>query len=99
MLRAVGGCRIILRPPDAKQHDSAPIAAKAPRMSVSCGPKKFETRNCVPAKAMPQTAAAGSTPLSPLNPPITRIRYAGTNSETGAQMRPTPALKPRAADP
>jgi len=32
------------------------------------------------------------TPLS-FHPAITTIRYAGMNSETGAQMRPTPALK------
>src|SRR5690348_17024360 len=41
---------------------------------------------------MPQAAAAGSTLRKPVHPLMTAIRYAGTNSETGAQMRPTPAL-------
>ncbi len=72
---------------------SDPMAAMDARISVSCGPMKFETTNCVPAKAMPQTAAAGQTSRKPRLPAITRIRYAGMNSETGAQRRPTPALR------
>ena len=46
------------------------------------------------ANTIPHTAAAGSTPLSAFQPPITITRYAGTNRETGAQMRPTQALRP-----
>ena len=38
---------------------------------------------------MPQTAAAGATARNAFMPPMTKTRYAGTNSETGAQMRPT----------
>ena len=33
---------------------------------------KLDTKNCVPANAMPQTAAAGSTPRRPFQPPITQ---------------------------
>ena len=44
---------------------SAPMAASEDRISVSCGPMKFETKNCVPANAMPHAAAAGSTPSGP----------------------------------
>ena len=52
---------------------SAPIAAIDARMSVSSGPMKFETANCVPANAIPQTAAAGKTPRRPLQPHMTAI--------------------------
>src|SRR5674476_1210406 len=52
-----------------------------------------------PAPGAPHIAAAGSTPRSPFQPPITRIRYAGTNSDTGAQMRPTPALSRSSGSP
>src|SRR3954464_13752609 len=41
---------------------------------------------------MPQISAAGSTAFRALTPPITNIRYAGTNRETGAQILPTSAL-------
>src|SRR5437016_8669693 len=68
------------------------MAAIDARTSVSWGPIKFETRNCVPANAIPHTAAAGRTPRSPLQPHMTMIIYAGMKSETGAQMRLTPAL-------
>src|SRR3989304_3626540 len=48
--------------------------------------------NCTPANAIPHTATAGRTPRSPLQPHITPIMYAGMNNDTGAQIRPTPAL-------
>src|SRR5487761_2696501 len=38
---------------------------------------------------MPQTAAAGAMARRAGKPPITSVRYAGTNKDTGAQMRPT----------
>src|SRR5947207_16030343 len=72
---------------------SATIAAMEDRMSVNCGPMKLDTKNCVPAKAMPHIAAAGSTLFNPLHPLITMMRYAGTKSEIGAQIRPTAALR------
>ncbi len=72
---------------------SDPMAASDARISVNSGPMKFDTKNCVPANATPHSAAAGRTPFSAGHPPITRMRYAGTISETGAQMRPTPALR------
>ena len=50
------------------------IAVSAAMMSTSCGPMKFDTRNCTLAKQTPQTMAAGSTPLSPRKPPMTMIR-------------------------
>jgi hypothetical protein len=52
----------------------------------------LEIANWVPAKNMPHTAAAGSTARRLFQPPITTIRYAGMIKETGAQIRPTPAL-------
>src|SRR5436190_5849370 len=72
---------------------SDPMAAIEARISVSSGPMKFETANCVPAKAIPHTAAAGRTARKPAQPHTTAIIYAGINKETGAQIRPTPALK------
>src|SRR5205085_94160 len=36
---------------------------------------------------------AGRTARSPFQPDITTIRYAGMISDTGAQIRPTPALR------
>ncbi len=40
----------------------------------------------------PHTSAAGHTARSAFHPPITIIRYAGMNSDTGAQILPTSAL-------
>src|SRR5262249_36955380 len=68
------------------------IAASDARISVRSGPMKFETRNCTEANVMPQIAAAGNTDFKPFHPDMTMIKYDGMNSETGAQMRPTPAL-------
>src|SRR5690348_127098 len=68
------------------------MASNDARISVRSGPIKLETRNWVPAKVMPQAAAAGSTDFKPFHPDITIIRYEGINNDTGAQMRPTPAL-------
>src|SRR5215831_14059629 len=86
-------CRCSPRVPDPRTiTSSAAIAAREDRMSVNWGPMKLDTTNCVPANAMPHAAAAPNTLLSPLQPLITAIRYAGTKREIGAQMRPTPAL-------
>ena len=63
-----------LRAPDADEQRSATHGGQGGKISVSCGPTKLETTNCVPAKAMPHTAAAGKTPRRPLQPAITRIR-------------------------
>src|SRR5438477_4767566 len=71
----------------------APMATSDEAISVSSGFTKFENANWVPAKVMPQTAAAGNTALRPFHPDMTAIRYAGTIMETGAQMRPTPAAR------
>src|SRR6185369_675111 len=42
---------------------------------------------------MPQTSAAGRTARNALQPPMTNIRYDGTNKDTGAQILPTFALR------
>src|SRR5262245_13845077 len=73
-------------------RSTAPIAAVDERMSVSCTPTKLDTKNWVPANAIPQNSVAGSTARSPFQPDITIIRYEGTNNEIGAQIRPTAAL-------
>src|ERR1700686_2172248 len=67
----------------------ATSATNEARMSVRYGPTKFETRNCVPAKVSPQTAAAGAATRNAGRPPITNTMYAGTHSDIGAQIRPT----------
>ena len=42
------------------------MAAIAARISVNCGPMKFDTKNCMNANAIPQAAAAGQTPRKSL---------------------------------
>ncbi len=46
----------------------------------------------MPANDTPHTSAAGKTRASSLNPPITTTMYPGTISDSGAQIRPIPAL-------
>ena len=50
------------------------MAASELRISVSCGPTKFETKNCTDANETPQTVVATSTPRSPVQPPMTAMR-------------------------
>ena len=80
---------ILLRPENRSMATSAVMAASDERISVSSGPMKFETRNCVAAKAAPHPKAAPHTPSRPRHPLITTTRYAGRISDTGAQIRPT----------
>src|SRR5262245_49992319 len=68
-------------------------------MSVSSGPTKFDTRNCMLANDTPHATIAGQTSKARANPAITTIRYAGMNTETIAHRRPTIALNDISGSP
>ena len=61
-------------------------------MSVSSGPTKLETVNCMAANDRPHAMMAGATSSARRPPTITMTRYAGMKSEIIAHSRPTIAL-------
>lgn len=61
-------------------------------MSASCGPIRFDTVNCTLAKTTPQVTTAGHTSAIAAAPLVTRMMYAGRQSENGNVSLPTTAL-------
>jgi hypothetical protein len=56
--------------------------------SAIYGPQKFETKNWVSAKLSPVTSATGQFRRNPLPPETTRIKYAGSSSESTGTCLP-----------